>query len=40
MTESLELNEVLKRVLKSALIADGVVRGLNEAARTLDRLVN
>ncbi|KAI1728577.1 ribosomal protein l7Ae/L30e/S12e/Gadd45 family domain-containing protein [Ditylenchus destructor] len=28
---------VLKRVLKSALIADGVARGLNEVARTLDK---
>ncbi|KAF7640194.1 40S ribosomal protein S12 [Meloidogyne graminicola] len=37
MTESLEANEVLKRVLKSALIADGVARGINEAARTLDK---
>ncbi|KAL7076690.1 hypothetical protein ACQ4LE_004125 [Meloidogyne hapla] len=37
MTESLETNEVLKRVLKSALIADGVARGINEAARTLDK---
>jgi hypothetical protein len=33
----METNEVLKRVLKSALIVDGVARGLNEAARTLDR---
>ena len=36
-SESLELNEALKRVLKSAMIVDGVARGLNEAARTLDR---
>ena len=29
--------EALKRVLKSALINDGVARGLNSAARALDK---
>ncbi|KAL3120795.1 hypothetical protein niasHT_008087 [Heterodera trifolii] len=37
MIETLETSEVLKRVLKSALIVDGVARGLNEAAQTLDK---
>ncbi len=34
-----EISVALKRVLKSALIADGVARGLNEVARSLDRFV-
>jgi hypothetical protein len=33
------MNEVLKRVLKSAMVVDGVARGINEAARTLDKLI-
>jgi len=33
----LEVMVCLKRVLKSAQIADGVARGLNEVARTLDK---
>ncbi|KAL3077103.1 hypothetical protein niasHS_013092 [Heterodera schachtii] len=37
MIETLETSEVLKRVLKSALVVDGVARGLNEAAQTLDK---
>lgn len=35
--DALEIHTALKRILRSALNADGVARGLNEAARTLDR---
>jgi hypothetical protein len=38
LVQSAEMLVVLGRVLMSALISDGVARGLNEAARALDRL--
>ena len=33
----MDINEALRRVLKAALVADGLVRGIREAAKALDK---
>lgn len=33
----MDINEALRRVLKAAIVADGLVRGLREAAKALDK---
>lgn len=33
----MDINEALMRVLKAALVADGLVRGIREAAKALDK---
>lgn len=33
----MDINEAVKRALKSAYYADGLSRGLHEAAKTLDK---
>lgn len=33
----MDINEALRRVLKAALVTDGLVRGIREAAKALDK---
>jgi small subunit ribosomal protein S12e len=33
----MDINEALRRVLKAAIVADGLTRGLREAAKALDK---
>ena len=33
----MDINEALRRVLKAAIVADGLVRGIREAAKALDK---
>ncbi len=33
----MDINEALRRVLKAAIVADGLVRGLSETAKALDK---
>ena len=33
----MDINEALRRVLKAAIVADGLVRGLRETAKALDK---
>ena len=33
----MDINEALRRVLKAAIVADGLTRGIREAAKALDK---